>query len=189
MTLNLVSTSFTGDLMDEVAQLRRSARRRAAGHDDLADDLVQETLMRAWTYRDRFTEGTNLGAWLHTILRNTHISHIRKARRERVGLDAGWEQRLVSPASQEDHLALIEVAAALNRLPAADRAILIALGIEDRAHEDIALEAGCAMGTVRSRLSRARIRLRDVLEELPGGICLPGRIMSPSDAGQRRIGT
>ena len=88
-------------------------------------------------------------------------------------------QRLTTPATQEEYFALVEVAAAMELLPAADRAILIALGVEDRAHEDLALESGCAMGTVRSRLSRARARLRDVLEEGAGGICLPGTIMQP----------
>jgi len=164
MNLNLVSPSFSVDLMAQLVQLRRSARRRALGHGDLADDLVQETLTRAWAHRDRFTEGTNLGAWLHTILRNTHISHIRKARREQVGLDDGWEDRLTSPANQVDHLALVEVAAAIALLPKGDREILYALGVEGRPHEEIALETGCALGTVRSRLSRARSRLRTVLE-------------------------
>ena len=140
MNANLISPSFSLDLLDEMAQLRRSARRRAQGHDDLADDLVQETLIRAWAHRDRFAQGTNMGAWLHTILRNTHISHIRKSSREQIGLAEGWEDRLTTPATQIDHLALVEVAAAMKLLPEDDRGILIALGVEGRAHEDIALE-------------------------------------------------
>ena len=185
MNLHLVSPSFSVDLMTELAQLRRSARRRAFGHEDLADDLVQETLMRAWAHRDRFAEGTNLGAWLHTILRNTHISHIRKASREQVGLDEGWEDRLSCPANQIDHLALAEVAAAMELLPAADRDILRALGVEGRPHEEIALADGCALGTVRSRLSRARGRLRDALENAnraPAGIL--GRIAADRSFNQ-----
>lgn len=180
MNLNLVSPSFSLDLLDQLAQLRRSARRRAQGHEDLADDLMQETLARAWAHRDRFTHGTNLGAWLHTILRNTHISHIRKAGREQVGLAEGWEDRLSTPATQFDHLALVEVADAMALLSPADRAILIALGVEGRPHEEIALETGCAMGTVRSRLSRARLRLRTVLDNGSRNSLAPARILVQS---------
>jgi RNA polymerase sigma-70 factor (ECF subfamily) len=178
MNHSLISPSFSVDLLGQMAQLRRSARRLARGHDDLADDLMQEALTRAWTYRDRFTEGTNLGAWLQTILRNTHISHIRKASREQVGLDAGWEDRLATPATQIDHLALVEVASAMELLSDADRALLVALGVEGRPHEEIALETGRAMGTVRSRLSRARMRLRTVLENGNRGARKPVGILS-----------
>ena len=171
-----------------MAQLRRSARRRAQDHDDLADDLVQETLIRAWANRDRFAEGTNMGAWLHTILRNTDVSHIRKASREQVGLAEGWEDLLTRPANQLEHVALVEVAAAMTRLPSDDRAILIALGVEGRPHEEVALETGCAMGTVRSRLSRARARLRDILDDGIGGMRVPTGFLRRRSTGPRHLG-
>lgn len=160
---NVVSRGFEAELIAQTASLRKFARSRVRGHSELAEDLVQETLMRAWANQHRFVEGTNIGAWLFTILRNVHISHVRKASRERVGLDQGKEQQLSSPPTQEDHLALVEVISAINRLPEFEHKVLVALGIEGRAHDEVAQEWGCAMGTVRSRLSRARQLLHETL--------------------------
>lgn len=154
---------FSANLQDHMATLHRQARRRAGGHDDLADDLVQETLLRAWASRDRFAEGTNLGAWLFTILRNTHISHIRKRSREQVGFDKEWANSIGVPSNQEDHVALREVMTAMDGLASWDRDIIVAATIEERSHMDIAISCGCALGTVRSRLSRARRRLADAV--------------------------
>lgn len=157
------TSDFSAALIAERPALVRFAWRRA-GRADLVDDLVQETMLRAWTHRDKFQEGTNLSAWLYTILRNTHISYLRKAQREQVGLEEGWEQTMASPASQEHHLALVDVAEAIASMPSDQRAVLISAGVEGRPHADIALEDGCALGTVRSRLSRARARLHDMLD-------------------------
>lgn len=164
MVVDLAAHVFEAALLAQRSKLLRFARSRVRGHGELADDLVQETLMRAWANRSSFVEGTNLGAWLFTILRNAHISHMRKASRERVGLDEGWEQLLSTPPPQEDHLALVEVMSAIDTLPEFERTVLVNLGIEDRAHEELAREWGCALGTVRSRLSRARLLLREALE-------------------------
>lgn len=157
------ASSFAADLNAMRPALERFAWRRA-GRGDLVDDLVQETMLRAWTHQDKFQEGTNLSAWLYTILRNTHISYIRKAQREQVGLDEGWEQSMATPASQEHHLALVNISDALATMPADQREVLLSAGVEGRAHEDIARESGCALGTVRSRLSRARSRLHEILD-------------------------
>ena len=164
MVVKLVAHGFEADLLAQSSKLLRFARSRVRGHGELADDLVQETLMRAWANRSSFVEGTNIGAWLFTILRNVHISHMRKASRERVGLDEGWDQLLSTPPRQEDHLALAEVMSAIERLPEFERTVLVSLGIEGRAHEELAREWGCALGTVRSRLSRARLLLREALD-------------------------
>ncbi len=150
---------FSEDMMAQAAALGRFARRRARGHDDLADDLVQETLLRAWANRDRFTPGTNLTAWLFTILRNAHISHIRKTRREQVGLDEGWKDNVPVAANQEDHVALAEVLTAMDRLPSTDSAIFTSILVHGSSHLEIAAQSGCALGTVRSRLFRARQHL------------------------------
>ena len=157
------ASSFADDLNAMRPALERFAWRRA-GRGDLVDDLVQETMLRAWTHQDKFQAGTNLSAWLYTILRNTHISYIRKAQREQVGLDEGWEQSLSTPASQEHHLALVDVSAAMDTMAVDQRDVLLAAGVEGRPHEDIARESGCALGTVRSRLSRARSRLHELLD-------------------------
>lgn len=164
MAVDLVAHRFEIELIAQTPKLRRFARSRVNGHGELADDLVQETLMRAWASRGSYVEGTNIGAWLFTILRNAHISHLRKASRERVGLDEGWEQLLSTPPPQEEHLALVEVMSAIELLPEFERTVLVSLGIEGRAHEELAREWGCALGTVRSRLSRARLLLRETLE-------------------------
>jgi RNA polymerase sigma-70 factor (ECF subfamily) len=154
---------FAADLIAETPALQRFAWRRT-GRGDLVDDLVQETLLRAWTHRDKFTPGTNLSAWLYTILRNTHISYVRKAQRERVGLDEGWEQTMPSLASQDHHVALLDLVEAMDTMPEEQREVLISAGLEGRPHAEIARETGCALGTVRSRLSRARVRLHELLE-------------------------
>lgn len=161
------ASTFADDLNAHRPALERFAWRRT-GRGDLVDDLVQETMLRAWTHQDKFQEGTNLSAWLYTILRNTHISYIRKAQREQVGLDEGWEQSMATPASQEHHLSLVDVSAAMDTMPADQRDVLMSAGIEGRPHEDIARESGCALGTVRSRLSRARSRLHEILDGAPG---------------------
>lgn len=155
--------TFADELNAHRPALERFAWRRA-GRADLVDDLVQETMLRAWKHQDKFQEGTNLSAWLYTILRNTHISYIRKAQREQVGLDDGWEQTMATPARQEHHVSLLDVAEAIDTMALDQRDVLIAAGVEGRAHEDIARESGCALGTVRSRLSRARTRLHDILD-------------------------
>lgn len=160
MTATTMTTDFADALIAETPALQRFAWRRT-GRNDLAEDLVQETLLRAWSNQDKFREGTNMGAWLSTILRNTHISHVRKHKREQVGLAEGWEDTITSPASQDDHLALADVAEAMDELPADQRDVLLAAGLEGRAQEDIARDAGCPVGTIKSRLSRARARLRD----------------------------
>lgn len=170
MTTTSQSSTFAAALAAERPALERFAWRRAR-RADLVDDLVQETMLRAWTHQDKFQEGTNLSAWLYTILRNTHISFLRKAQREQVGLDEGWEQTMATPASQQDHLDLVEVATAIAAMPSDQRDVLISAGVEGRPHAEIAAETGCALGTVRSRLSRARVRLHAMLDghDLPEG--------------------
>jgi len=170
MSTSQTYASFADDLAAERPALERFAWRRAR-RADLVDDLVQETMLRAWAHRDKFQEGTNLSAWLYTILRNTHISFLRKSQREQVGLEEGWEQSMATPASQQDHLDLMEVAKAIGAMPADQRDVLISAGVEGRPHSEIAAQTGCALGTVRSRLSRARVRLNAMLdgEDLPDG--------------------
>lgn len=155
--------TFADELNAHRPALERFAWRRA-GRADLVDDLVQETMLRAWKHQDKFKKGTNLSAWLYTILRNTHISYVRKAQREQVGLDEGWEKTMATPARQEHHVFLVDVAEAMSSMAVDQREVLIGAGVEGRAHDDIARESGCALGTVRSRLSRARSRLHDILD-------------------------
>lgn len=158
--------SFEESIIAETPKLTRFARRRC-GKADLADDLVQETLMRALTNREKFTPGTNIGAWLITILRNTHLNHIRKHKREQVGLNEGWENTQSSPASQEDHLTLVEVSNAMDALSSDHRDVLMSAAVDGRSYEEVAKLCNCPVGTVRSRLSRARSSLSDSMNHLP----------------------
>jgi RNA polymerase sigma-70 factor (ECF subfamily) len=127
---------------------------------DQADDLVQETLVKAWRHRDRFQEGTNLRAWLFTILRNTYISERRQVRRF---LEVHEAADVATAAPQEGHVALKEVRAALDLLPSEQREAIILVGAAGMSYEEAADICQCAVGTVKSRVNRARARLIDLL--------------------------
>lgn len=133
------------------------------GKHDLADDLVQETLLKAWSHRDKFEPGTNLKAWLFTILRNTYFSDFRKKRREVQDVDGQAAARLVSPAEQPGHLDMADFREALHLLSPDQREALLLVGAEGLSYEEAAKISGCAVGTVKSRVNRARVRLAEVL--------------------------
>ena len=130
-----------------------------------ADDLLQNTLLRAWRSRASFAPGTNLEAWLFTIMRNTFCTRFKKSSRETVGLPEGVASRLTSEASQEWTVQADEVRRALNRLPEHHREMLVLIDMLGERYEDPAEICGCAVGTVKSRLSRARQQLRRELGE------------------------
>ncbi len=128
-----------------------------------ADDLVQETLMKAWANLSSFTEGTNLSAWLFTILRNAFYSEFRKRRREVEDADGQMAERLASIPSQNSYMDLQDFRAALMGLPANQREVLILVGGAGMSYEEVARICGCAIGTVKSRVNRARNRLAEIL--------------------------
>ena len=130
-----------------------------------ADDLVQETLMKAWAARERFQTGTNMKAWLFTILRNQYISQYRKARREAEDVDGYLTESLTEKGRQEGHMAMLDLRAALAELPHDQREALILVGAAGMAYDEAAEIVGVRPGTIKSRVSRARSRL----EELTGG--------------------
>ncbi|MGH1592253.1 sigma-70 family RNA polymerase sigma factor [Methylobacterium phyllosphaerae] len=121
-----------------------------------ADDLVQDTLLRAWRSQSNFTMGTNLEAWLFTILRNVFYSQHRKHGREVADSDGNHAERLVSIPEQDGHLDLGDMRAALDRLTPTMREALILVTVEDRTYEEAAVIMGCQIGTVKSRVWRAR---------------------------------
>ncbi|MGD9668407.1 MAG: sigma-70 family RNA polymerase sigma factor [Hyphomicrobiaceae bacterium] len=133
------------------------------GDVDRADDLVQETLVKAWKNIDSFEEGTNLKAWLFTILRNTYFSEVRKRRREVCVDDSAIEQRLTVPPEQQGAADLSDFKKALQQLSDDQREALILVGAEGFSYEEVAEIAGCAVGTVKSRVNRARARLSEIL--------------------------
>jgi RNA polymerase sigma-70 factor (ECF subfamily) len=133
------------------------------GNVDRADDLVQEALLRAWANLDSFQPGTNMSAWLFTILRNLFRSEYRKRRREVEDADGSYADSLTSLPDQTSHLELDEFRRALNLLPADQRESLILVGASGFSYEETAQICGCAVGTVKSRVNRARSRLAEIL--------------------------
>jgi RNA polymerase sigma-70 factor (ECF subfamily) len=171
--------------------LRRVARRLTRDADD-AEDLLQETAVRAHRFADRFRQGTSMRAWLHRILRNTFASRYRKRRREREVIDraysegALYEQRAraideprVVAASLSD-----EVMRALEALPVEFRAVLQLVIIDGLSYREAADRIGCPIGTVMSRLHRARAAM--VAQLGPDGAALTGAAKGEARAAQAR---
>ncbi|WP_144761410.1 sigma-70 family RNA polymerase sigma factor [Methylobacterium dankookense] len=153
---------FGQDLIEVLPALRAFALSLAVSP-ARADDLVQETLLKAWANRNRFQPGTNFTAWLFTILRNQFYSEIRKHRREVEDVDGAAASALVCLPDQVDHIALQNVWATMAKLPAAQREALILVGAQGLTYEAAAAVIGCQTGTVKSRVSRARAWLAEAL--------------------------
>ena len=133
------------------------------GSADRADDLVQETLLRALANIHSFQPGTNMSAWLFTILRNHFRSEYRKRRREVEDGDGSYADTLKSQPEQGSRLELNEFRAALDKLPPDQREALILVGASGFSYEEAAAICECAVGTIKSRVNRARTRLADLL--------------------------
>jgi RNA polymerase sigma-70 factor (ECF subfamily) len=133
------------------------------GSVDRADDLVQETLTRAIANIDSFEPGTNMSAWLFTILRNLFRSEYRKRRREVEDSDGRHAESLKSHPEQPGRLEFEELRNALARLPADQREALILVGASGFSYEEAAAICDCAVGTIKSRVNRARTRLAEQL--------------------------
>lgn len=133
------------------------------GKIDHADDLVQETLLRALTHIDSFAPGTNMSAWLFTILRNLFRSEYRKRRREVEDGDGRFSASLKSQPHQPSHMEFQEMRAALAKLPPDQREALILVAASGFSYEEAAQICGSAVGTIKSRVNRARARLAELL--------------------------
>ena len=133
------------------------------GNVDRADDLVQEALLRAWANLSSFEPGTNMSAWLFTILRNLFRSDYRKRRREVEDADGNYAKTLKTQPSQSAHLEFEEFRTALDKLPQDQREALILVGASGFSYEDAATICGCAVGTIKSRVNRARSKLAALL--------------------------
>jgi RNA polymerase sigma-70 factor (ECF subfamily) len=150
--------SFQAQLAAELPSLRAFAR-TLARDPSAADDLTQEALLKAWANRTRFQPGTNLRAWLFTILRNTFYSEYRKRRREVADTDGEHAQRLASRPVQDHGLTVADFARAMARLPDDQREALVLVGAAGLSYDEAAAIMGVAVGTAKSRVSRARARL------------------------------
>jgi RNA polymerase sigma-70 factor (ECF subfamily) len=157
-----VSAQIKADLIAVIPNLRAFAV-SLCGNPDRADDLVQETLVKAWGNLDSFVEGTNLPAWLFTILRNLYYSEYRKRRREVADPDGAIAVKLATAPAQNGHMDLRDLHDALQLLPNDQREALILIGASGLSYEEAAEICGCAIGTMKSRVNRARNRLADIL--------------------------
>ena len=133
------------------------------GKHDKADDLVQETIMKAWSKQHLFQPGSNMNAWLFTILRNEFYSQMRKRGREIQDSDGLFTERMSVHPAQYGALDLQDFRAALDKLPADQREAIILVGASGFAYEEAAEICGCAVGTIKSRVNRARNRLAELL--------------------------
>ena len=157
------SDEVRNGLVTAIPHLRAFAM-SLCGRSALADDLVQETLTKAWAKADSYQDGTNLMAWLFTILRNEFYSHLRKRKREVEDVDGAEAAQLVAAPGQMASLELGDFRAALARLPEDQREAIILVGASGFSYEEAADIMGCAVGTVKSRLSRARSKLTELME-------------------------
>ena len=147
-------------LVELIPRLRRYAR-ALAGDRASADDLVQDTLERAWAKLHLYRRGTDLRAWLFTVMHNVHVNRVR-ATRPTDTLDDEMPE-LAQRASQGDSLMVRDLDRAIARLPEEQRAVLLLVTLEDMSYEEVARTLGTPIGTVMSRLSRAREKMRAML--------------------------
>lgn len=154
--------TLKAELVTAIPNLRAFAV-SLCGNPDRADDLVQETLVKAWANLASFAEGTNLTAWLFTILRNIYYSEFRKRRREAPDPDGAIAARLIAPDSQHAHMDLLDLRDALQKLPLDQREALILVAASGMSYEEAAEICACAPGTMKSRVNRARARLSELL--------------------------
>lgn len=163
----------------------RAFGRSLSGNRDTADDLVQETLLKAWAARKRFQAGTNMRAWTFIILRNLYLSQMRRARFKGEWDDMAADKLLAAPASQDRHVELADMQRALMHLPQPQREALILVGAGGFAYEEAAEICGVAVGTIKSRVARGRVALEALLSEG----ALPSRRDSPSTHGRGALET
>jgi len=154
--------SFRRELLSLLPGLRAFAV-SLAGNKDRADDLLQDTIMRAWGKQDSFTMGTNMKAWLFTILRNEFYSQIRKQKREIQDTDGFYANNIAVRPAQYGSLDLQDFKRALDKLPPDQREAIILIGASGFSYEEAAEICRCAIGTIKSRVSRARSHLQTLL--------------------------
>jgi RNA polymerase sigma-70 factor, ECF subfamily len=156
--------SFTAQVVSGLPQLRRYAR-ALTGDPAWADDLVQDTAERALVRHNAFREGSNLRAWLFTILRNLYIDQFRARREIAVDDESAPWRNLEAPRSEVDGLMLRDVQQALYHLPVEQREVLLLVGVEELTYQEASAVLGVPIGTIMSRLSRAREHMRVLLGE------------------------
>lgn len=155
--------SFKRELLAALPSLRAFAKSLVKDANS-ADDLVQDTVMKAWGKQASFEPGTNIKAWLFTILRNDFYSKMRKKGREVSDPDGIYSEKLAVHPSQHGSMDLQDLKTALAKLPDDQREAIILIGASGLSYEEAADICGCAVGTVKSRVSRARSTLQELLQ-------------------------
>ena len=156
-------TDWRDDVVRMIPALRAFAWSLCHNGSD-ADDLVQDTLIKAWTNREKFEPGTNLRAWLFTILRNTYYTQVIRRRREVRDEQGEYAGALKSAPTQDWSVAMHAMQDALKHLPDEHREALVLVGAAGLSYEEAAEICGCAVGTIKSRVSRARARLLKIMD-------------------------
>lgn len=167
-------------LVELIPHLRAFARSLTGGDREFADDLVQDTLVKSMTAEQQFQPGTNLRAWLFTILRNTFCSQVGRKRRQVELADEDLERLATTAAPQEGRLEAVAFCRAFKRLSPVHREVLVLSVIHGMPYEAIAAQCGCEVGTVKSRVNRARAQLKAMLLEGK----LPLQVRPPATAPQ-----
>ena len=155
---------FKRELTGVVPHMRAFAR-GLCGRPDMADDLVQETLMKAWAAQERFEPGTSMRAWTFVILRNAYLTDMRRNRFRGEYDENVAERILTAPAGQEEPIHLSDMHRALLTLPPERREALLLVGAGGFSYEEAANICGCAVGTIKSRVGRARAALNAMLAD------------------------
>jgi RNA polymerase sigma-70 factor (ECF subfamily) len=171
---------FRQDLVSHLPHLRAVAR-TLTGHRDRADDLVNDTILKALSAEAQFQPGTHLKAWLMTILRNHYINGLRRSRIEVETVAEIPESILPSQPNQEHVVEVNEVASALQQMSLEHREILVLVSAAGLSYEEAAEVCGCAVGTIKSRLNRARAELKRVLAKFHGLAGEPRRDLPESN--------
>ncbi|TPW26688.1 RNA polymerase sigma factor [Pararhizobium mangrovi] len=173
------TNDFKRELLATLPSLRAFAMSLSGRHDK-ADDLVQDTIMKAWAKQSGFELGTNMKAWLFTILRNEFYSQMRKRGREVQDTDGLFSGNLAVHPSQYGSLDLQDFRHALDQLPDDQREAIVLVGASGFAYEEAAEICGCAVGTIKSRVNRARVRLQELLRVSGESDYGPDAISAPS---------
>jgi RNA polymerase sigma-70 factor, ECF subfamily len=150
---------------------------------DLTDDLVQETILRALSHADQFEAGTNLPGWLVTILRNQYYTHHRRRRREVEDVDGSFSGKLATPPSQPHHMDFEDLCSALAKLSPEQREAILLVGAQGFTYEQAAAICGTQVGTIKSRVNRARNRLAELLNVERTEDVGPDRVMQAVAGG------
>lgn len=154
---------FSAEMTASLPALRSFARSLCRQR-DMADDLVQETMIRAWSSRHTFLPGSNFRPWLFTILRNQFYTAIRKGSRTVTWEPEAAERILVQQPEQEARLHLEDIEQALGQLPPSQREMLVLIAGAGLSYEEAAAVADCKIGTVKSRINRGRAAIKAIID-------------------------